>query len=174
MSLYDLDGVTPDLAPDAWVAPGARLIGNVVLEPGASVWFNAVLRGDNEPIVVGRGANVQDGCVLHTDPGFPMIIGPDCTIGHMVMLHGCKIGRGSLIGIGSIILNGAVIGEECLIGANTLIPEGKEIPPRSVVMGSPGKIVRQVTETDLARLQAGTAHYRRNWRRFAAGFSAQS
>jgi len=157
-----------------WVAPNATVLGNVHIGDDVSIWFNTVIRGDNEPIEIGNGSNVQDGCVLHTDPGFPMIIGPDCTIGHMVMLHGCKIGRGSLIGIGSIILNGAVIGEECLIGANTLIPEGKEIPPRSVVMGSPGKIVREVTDADLARLLAGAAHYRENWKRFAAGLSAQS
>ena len=147
--IWELDGITPRLEGDAWVAPGAQLMGKVVLEPGASVWFGAVLRGDNEPIRVGARSNVQDGCVLHTDPGFPLDIGEDCTIGHMVMLHGCTIGRGSLIGIGSIILNGARIGEECLIGANTLIPEGKVIPPRSMVLGSPGKIVRQLTDDDV-------------------------
>ena len=109
------------------------------------------MRGDNEPIRIGARSNVQEGCVLHTDPGFPLTIGADCTIGHMVMLHGCTIGRGSLIGIGSIILNGAKIGEECLIGANTLIAEGKEIPPRSMVLGSPGKIIRQLTDEDVTR-----------------------
>lgn len=176
MALYELDGTAVTTPADGsyWVAPNAIVLGKVAIETDASVWFGAVLRGDNELIRVGARSNVQDGCVLHTDPGFPLDIGEDCTIGHMVMLHGCKIGRGSLIGIGSIILNGAVIGEECLIGANTLIPEGKEIPARSVVMGSPGKVVRQVTEADLARMQAGAAHYRKNWRRFAAGFAAQS
>lgn len=176
MGLYRLDavGVTTPGEGRYWVAANATVIGNVRIGDDASVWFNTVIRGDNELIDIGAGSNVQDGCVLHTDPGFPMVIGPECTIGHMVMLHGCKIGRGSLVGIGSIILNGAVIGEECLIGANTLIPEGKEIPPRSVVMGSPGKIVRQATETDLARMQAPAAHYRKNWRRFAAGFSLES
>ncbi|MGB3718220.1 MAG: gamma carbonic anhydrase family protein [Proteobacteria bacterium] len=176
MALFRLDDVRVRTPGEGryWVAENATVIGNVHIGEDVSIWFNTVIRGDNEPIEIGNGSNIQDGCVLHTDPGFPMIIGPDCTIGHMVMLHGCKIGRGSLIGIGSIILNGAVIGEECLIGANTLIPEGKEIPPRSVVMGSPGKIVRQVTDADLARLQAGAAHYRQNWRRFAAGLAPQT
>lgn len=156
-----------------WVAPNATVIGKVHIGEDASIWFNAVVRGDNDPIEIGTGSNIQDGCVLHTDPGFPMVIGPDCTIGHMVMLHGCKIGRGSLIGIGSIILNGAVIGEGCLIGAHTLIPEGKQIPPRSVVMGSPGKVIRETTETDIARIRAGAEHYRKRWRRYAQGFAAQ-
>ena len=131
MPLYELQGVnvkTP-LNGRFWVAPSTVLLGKVILEEDASVWFGAVLRGDNEPISVGPRSNVQDGCVLHTDPGFPLDIEADCTIGHMVMLHGCTIGRRSLIGIGSIILNGAKIGEECLIGANTLIAEGKVIPP---------------------------------------------
>ncbi len=176
MGLFKLDAVGVRTPGEGryWVAPNATVLGNVHIGDDASIWFNVVIRGDNDPIEIGAGSNVQDGCVLHTDPGFPMVIGPDCTIGHMVMLHGCKIGRGSLIGIGSIILNGAVIGEECLIGANTLIPEGKEIPPRSVVMGSPGKIVRQLSDVDLGRLQSAAAHYRHNWRRFAAGFAPQS
>ena len=175
MGLFRLDDVRVRTPGEGryWVAPNAVVLGNVEIGEDASVWFNTVIRGDNEIIEIGTGANVQDGCVLHTDPGFPMVIGADCTIGHMVMLHGCKIGRGSLIGIGSIILNGAEIGEECLIGANTLIPEGKKIPPRSVVMGSPGKIVREVTEADIARLKAGAAFYRKNWRRFASGFAEQ-
>lgn len=175
MGLFRLDDVSVRTPGEGryWVAPNAIVLGNVHIGEDASVWFNAVIRGDNETVEIGTGSNIQDGCVLHTDPGFPMVIGPDCTIGHMVMLHGCKIGRGSLIGIGSIILNGAVIGEGCLVGANTLIPEGKEIPPRSVVMGSPGKVVREVTETDLARIQSGAEHYRKNWRRFAAGLAAQ-
>ena len=140
----------------------------------ASVWFGAVLRGDNEPITVGARSNVQDGCVLHTDPGFPLTIGPDCTIGHMVMLHGCTIGTRSLIGIGSIILNGAKIGEECLIGANTLIGEGKDIPPRSMVLGSPGKIVRQLSDEDVARFTGGAGRYVKNWKRYAAGLKPQA
>jgi carbonic anhydrase/acetyltransferase-like protein (isoleucine patch superfamily) len=175
MALYELDGVRVEMAGDGrcWVAPNAVLMGRVILEEDASVWFGAVLRGDNEPIRVGARSNVQDGCVLHTDPGFPLTIGPDCTIGHMVMLHGCSIGRGSLIGIGSIILNGARIGEECLIGANTLIAEGKEIPPRSMVLGSPGKIVRQLSEDDVKRFGGAAGRYVANWKRFAAALKPQ-
>ena len=146
MPLYELDGVGVETPGEGryWVAPTAVLIGKVILEEEASVWFGSVLRGDNEPIRIGARSNVQEGCVLHTDPGYPLTIGADCTVGHMVMLHGCSIGRGSLIGIGSIILNGAKIGEECLIGANTLIAEGKEIPEGVLVLGSPGKVVREL------------------------------
>lgn len=128
-----------------YIAPGAILIGDVQLEKNASVWCNAVLRGDNEPIIVGENTNVQDGCILHTDPGFPMFIGKNVTIGHMVMLHGCTIGDNSLIGIGSIILNGVKIGKNCLIGANTLITEGKVIPDNSMVIGSPGKVIKTLS-----------------------------
>lgn len=176
MALYELDGVKVETPASGrfWVAPNAVLLGKVRLEDDASVWFGAVLRGDNELITVGERSNVQDGCVLHTDPGFPLTIGADCTIGHMVMLHGCTIGRGSLIGIGSIILNGAKIGEECLIGANTLIGEGKEIPPRSMVLGSPGKIVRQLTDDDVKRFGGGAGRYVTNGRRYAAGFKPQT
>jgi len=176
MSLYSLDGKSPTLPASGrcWIAPNAVALGSVILEEDTSVWFSAVLRGDNEPIVVGARSNVQDGCVLHTDPGFPLTIGPDCTIGHMVMLHGCSIGRNSLIGIGSIILNGAKIGDECLIGANTLIAEGKNIPPRSMVLGSPGKIVRQLTDEDVARIKGSAERYVANWRRYAKSFAAWS
>jgi carbonic anhydrase/acetyltransferase-like protein (isoleucine patch superfamily) len=171
MALYDLDGVAVDTPGEGkyWVAPNAVVLGKVRLAVDASVWFGAVLRGDNELITVGERSNVQDGSVLHTDPGFPLTIGPDCTIGHMVMLHGCTIGRGSLVGIGSIILNGAKIGEECLIGANTLIAEGKEIPPRSMVLGSPGKIIRQLSDDDVRRFGGAAGRYVSNWKRFAAG-----
>ena len=174
MGLFALDGVKVQTPGEGkyWVAPTATVIGNVHIGEDASVWFNAVIRGDNEPILIGARSNVQEGCVLHTDPGFPMRVGPDCTVGHMVMLHGCTIGRGSLIGIGAIILNGAVIGEECLIGAHTLVPEGKDIPPRSVVVGAPGKIVRDVTEDDLARMRNGVASYLRAWRRFSTTLAA--
>jgi carbonic anhydrase/acetyltransferase-like protein (isoleucine patch superfamily) len=144
------------------------------LEDEASVWFGSVLRGDNEPIRIGARSNVQEGCVLHTDPGYPLEVGADCTIGHMVMLHGCTIGRGSLIGIGSIILNGAKIGEECLIGANTLIAEGKEIPARSMVLGSPGKIIRQLSDEDAQRFGGAAGRYVKNWKRFAAGMKPQA
>jgi carbonic anhydrase/acetyltransferase-like protein (isoleucine patch superfamily) len=175
MALYELDGVKVETQGEGtcWVAPNAVLLGKVRLEQGASVWFGAVLRGDNELITVGARSNVQDGCVLHTDPGYPLTIGADCTIGHMVMLHGCTIGRGSLIGIGSIILNGAKIGEECLIGANTLIAEGKEIPPRSMVLGSPGKIIRQLSDDDVKRFGGAAGRYVSNWKRFAAGLKPQ-
>lgn len=176
MALYELDGVRVRTPGEGrfWVAPNALVLGNVEIEEDASVWFGTVIRGDNEPIRIGARCNVQDGCVLHTDPGFPMIIGPDCTIGHMVMLHGCTIGRGSLVGIGSIIMNGARIGEECLIGANTLIAEGKEIPPRSMVLGSPGKIVRTLDEDEVRRFGGAAQRYVQNWRRYAAGLKTQT
>ena len=171
MALYDLDDTRVETPADGnfWIAPSAVVLGKVRIETDASVWFGAVLRGDNELIRVGARSNVQDGCVLHTDPGFPLDIAEDCTIGHMVMLHGCTIGRGSLIGIGSIVLNGARIGEECLIGANTLIPEGKVIPPRSMVLGSPGKIVRELTDEDVVRFGKGAGRYVANWKRYKAG-----
>jgi carbonic anhydrase/acetyltransferase-like protein (isoleucine patch superfamily) len=175
MALYSLNGksvVTP-ITGAFWVAPNATVLGHVEIDTDASVWFNSVIRGDNERISIGARSNVQDGCVLHTDPGFPLTIGPDSTIGHMVMLHGCTIGSRSLIGIGAIILNGAVIGDDCLIGAGALIPEGKVIPPRSVVMGAPGKVMRQVTDADSARIASGVGGYVRNWKRFAAGLTEQ-
>ena len=176
MALYELDGVRVETPGEGryWIAPSAILLGKVRLETDASVWFGAVLRGDNELIKVGARSNVQDGCVLHTDPGFPLTIGADCTIGHMVMLHGCSIGRGSLIGIGSIILNGAIIGEDCVIGANSLISEGKVIPPRSMVMGSPGKVVRQLSDDEVARFSGAGGRYVSNWKRFASGLKPQS
>ena len=176
MALYELDGVRVETPGEGcyWVAPNAIVIGKVIIEEDASVWFGSILRGDNEPIRVGARSNIQEACVLHTDPGFPLTIGPDCTIGHMVMLHGCTIGRASLIGIGSIILNGTRIGEECLIGANTLIPEGKEIPPRSMVLGSPGKIVRQLTDEDVARFGGAADRYVKNWKRYATGLKPQT
>ncbi|WP_333793422.1 gamma carbonic anhydrase family protein [Hyphomicrobium sp.] len=176
MALYELDGISADTPPDGryWVAPNAVVIGKVAIEQDASIWFGAVLRGDNELIRVGARSNVQDGCVLHTDPGFPLDIGEDCTIGHMVMLHGCTIGRGSLIGIGSIILNGSRIGEECVIGANTLIPEGKVIPPRSMVLGSPGRIIRELTDEEVRGFSKGAGRYVANWKRYKAGLRAQA
>ena len=176
MTLASLDGVSVETPASGnyWVAPNALVVGKVVLEEDTSVWFNAVIRGDNEEIRLGAGSNVQEGCVLHTDPGYPMHIEPDCLIGHMVMLHGCTIKTGSLIGIGSILLNGSVIGEECLIGAGSLIPEGKVIPPRSLVMGTPGKVVREVTDADSANIKRMVAGYKRNWRRFKAGMASQA
>ncbi len=176
MALFELNGVRVETPGEGkfWVAPNAVVMGRVRLEEDASVWFGAVVRGDNELIAIGRRSNVQDGCVLHTDPGFPLTIGSDCTIGHMVMLHGCTIGRGTLVGIGSIILNGAKIGDECVIGANTLIAEGKVIPPRSMVIGSPGKIVRELTDEEVTRFSGGAGRYVENWKRFSTGLTPQT
>jgi carbonic anhydrase/acetyltransferase-like protein (isoleucine patch superfamily) len=175
MPLYELDGhrvAVPDNGR-FWVADTAVLVGRVVIGEDASVWFGTVARGDNEPIVIGARANVQDGCVLHTDPGFPLTIGPEATIGHRVVLHGCTIGRGSLVGMGAIVLNGARIGDECLVGAGALIPEGKEIPPRSVVVGFPGRVVREVTERDLAVMRGGVLTYIERWQTYAGGCRRQ-
>lgn len=162
MALWTLDGAMPELPEDgsAWIAPGAQLIGDIVLAEEVSIWFNAVLRADNEPISVGRGSNIQDGAVLHVDPGFPIEIGAGVSIGHKALLHGCSIGDGSLIGMGALVMNGARIGEECLIGAGTLIPEGREIPPRSLVLGQPGRVIRTLDAEALASLRDTAAHYR--------------
>lgn len=173
MALYQLDGQRPWLPANGryWIAPTATVLGDVTIREDASIWFGAVLRGDNEPIIVGERSNIQDGCVLHTDPGYPLTIGADCTIGHMVMLHGCTIGRGSLVGIGSIILNGAGIGEECLVGANALVPEGKTFPRRSMILGSPGRAIRELTDEETARFGGAAGRYVENWRRFAGGLT---
>lgn len=170
--IYALDGISPQIAEDTWIAPDANVIGNVVLEAGASIWFGCTLRGDNEEIRVGAGSNVQENVVCHTDPGCPLIIGADCTIGHKAMLHGCKIGTGSLIGMGATVLNGAQIGAGCLIGAGALIPEGKVIPDGSLVMGMPGKVVRELDEAAREALLRSAEHYRVNMRRFRAGLVA--
>lgn len=167
--IYALDDITPDLHPDTWVAPDANIIGKVTLMQGASVWFGATLRGDNERITLGLGSNVQEACVLHTDIGYPLTIGENCTIGHKAMLHGCTIGNGSLIGMGAIILNGARIGAGCLIAAGALITEGKEIPDGSLVMGAPGRVVRSLDRAARARLLQSAAGYQINMRRFQAG-----
>ena len=167
--IYALDGIAPDLHPDTWVAPDANLIGNVTLAEGASVWFGATLRGDNERITLGAGSNVQENCVLHTDMGYPLIIGEDCTIGHKAMLHGCTIGDGTLIGMAATILNGAKIGAGCLIGAGALITEGKVIPDGSLVMGAPGRIVRALDADARARLLKSAVNYQANMRRFRHG-----
>jgi carbonic anhydrase/acetyltransferase-like protein (isoleucine patch superfamily) len=167
--IYELDGIAPEIAGDCWVAPDANLIGRVVLEPGASVWFGSTLRGDNEEIRVGAGSNVQENCVFHTDPGYALRIGANCTIGHKAMLHGCVIGDGSLIGMGATVLNGARIGKGCLIGAGALVTEGKDIPDFSLVMGTPGKVVRVLDEAAQAGLLKSAEHYRQNMRRFRAG-----
>ncbi len=173
MTLYALDGFAPELPEEGevWIAPGAHVIGRVILHAGVSVWFGSTLRGDNEPITVGAGTNIQENCVLHTDMGYPLTIAADCTIGHKAMLHGCTIGAGSLIGMGATVLNGARIGCGCLIGAGALVTEGKDIPDGSLVMGAPGKVVRQLDADAQAALIASATRYRANARRFATGLT---
>ena len=169
MSLYQLDTFTPRLADTAWVAESAQVMGNVELAADTSVWFNAVLRGDTEVIRVGRGSNIQDNSVVHADIGFPVTIGENVTVGHHVMLHGCSIGDGSLIGIQAVVLNGARIGKHCLVGAGALVTEGKEFPDGSMIFGSPAKWVRQLTAEQMAELDRSAEHYVENARRFRAG-----
>ena len=169
MSLYQLDSLTPRLADTAWVAESAQVMGNVELAADTSVWFNAVLRGDTEVIRVGRGSNIQDNSVVHADIGFPVTIGENVTVGHQVMLHGCSIGDGSLIGIQAVVLNGARIGKHCLVGAGALVTEGKEFPDGSMIFGSPAKWVRQLTDEQIAELDRSAEHYVENARRFKAG-----
>lgn len=159
MTVYAIGARRPQLDPSVWIAPNATVIGDVRLARNVSIWWNAVLRGDNDPIAVGENTNIQDGSVLHTDIGVPLTVGANVTVGHMVMLHGCTVGEGSLIGIGAIVLNHAVIGRECLIGAGSLIPERKKIPDRSLVIGSPGKVVAELTDDDVAAIRAGAHHY---------------
>jgi carbonic anhydrase/acetyltransferase-like protein (isoleucine patch superfamily) len=173
MAIYALDGISADLPGEGfyWIAPDAAVIGKVRLDPMASIWFGSVLRGDNELIHIGENTNIQDGCVLHTDMGAPMTIGRDCTVGHKVILHGCTIGDNSLIGMGSTILNHARIGRNCLIGANALVTEGKVIPDNSLVMGAPGKVVRELTPEAIAGLTLVAKGYVENWQRFAAGLT---
>lgn len=165
--IYALDGLTPEIGQNAWIADTAVLIGRVVVEADASIWFGAVLRGDNEEIRVGQGSNVQENSVLHTDMGYPLTIGAQCTIGHKAMLHGCMIGDGSLIGMGATVLNGARIGRGCLIGAGALITEGKEIPDGSLVMGAPGRVVRVLDSEAQERLLMSARGYQANARRFS-------
>ena len=174
MTIYSLADKKPKLPPNGeyWIADNAVVLGNVILMAGASVWFGATVRGDNDPITIGENTNIQDGSVLHSDPGSPLTIGRDVTVGHKVMLHGCTVGDNSLIGIGAVILNRARIGKNCLIGANALIPEGKVIPDGSVVMGQPGKIVRELDEGQIAALTASAQHYVHNWKRYAAELKA--
>ena len=164
---YALGTAAPSSASDRfWIAPGTDVVGDVRLGHDVSIWWNAVLRGDNEPIVVGDRSNIQDGCVLHTDPGFPLTIGEDVSVGHMCMLHGCTIGAGSLVGIGSVVLNGTKIGRNCLIGARTLLAEGKDIPDNSLVMGAPGKVIRQVSPEQRELLAKIVESYVRRWQRY--------
>ena len=171
MTILALDGISPELPGEGlcWIAPTANVIGRVRLLPNASVWFAAVLRGDNEWIEIGENSNVQDGCVLHTDKGSPLRVGRNCTIGHQAVLHSCTVGDNSLVGIGAIILNNARIGRNCLIGAHALIPEGKIIPDNSLVMGAPGKVVRELDAEAVARLSKSAEGYVRNWQRYAKG-----
>jgi len=169
MALYELDGVAPKVAPTAWVADSAQVIGNVSLATDASVWFGVVIRGDTAAIRIGRGTNIQDASVLHADVGKPLTVGEDVTVGHMVMLHGCTIGDGSLIGIGAVVLNGAKIGKGCIVGAGALVTEGKEFADGSMILGSPAKAVRDVTPEQQAAFKAGALHYVENARRFRLG-----
>ena len=169
MAVFSLDTLIPECHETAWVAETASVIGNVIMSEASSVWFGATVRGDNEPIKIGARSNVQDGAVCHSDPGSPLTIGEDVTIGHLAMVHGCTIGDGSLIGIGATILNGAVIGKNCLIGANALITEGKTIPDNSVVMGSPGKVIKTLSEEQAARVKLGATVYVSNAKRFRDG-----
>jgi carbonic anhydrase/acetyltransferase-like protein (isoleucine patch superfamily) len=166
MPIYLLGSRRPQLDPQSWVAPNAIVIGDVRLAKNASIWWNATVRGDNDPIRIGEDSNIQDQCVLHTDEGVPLTIGREVTVGHLVMLHGCTIGDGSLIGIGSVVLNRAVIGQGCIVGANTLIPEGKVFPDHSLIVGSPGKVVRQLDADQVARIRLSAAHYVDNWQRY--------
>ena len=166
MPIYSLDGVRPDIADNAYVAPSAQIIGNVKMADHSSVWFGAVIRGDNDLIEIGARTNIQDNSVLHTDPGIPLIIGDGVIVGHRVMLHGCKIGENTLIGIGATILNGAVIGKNCIIGAHSLITEGKVIPDGSMVVGSPGRIIKSLTEQHFQMLRINSEVYVANAKRF--------
>ena len=171
MTLYALDGVAPTLPASGnfYIAPGARVIGNVVLDEEVGIWFNAVLRGDNEAIVIGPGSNVQDGCVFHTDPRFPLNVGANVTVGHSAILHGCTIGDGTLIGMGAVVLNGARIGKGCLIGANALVTEGKEIPDNSMAVGQPAKVIRPIDEEMAAELIRAAKVYKNRQGQYRAG-----
>lgn len=172
MPIYEVEGIRPEFPASGkyWVAPDATLIGKVRLLDEASVWFYAVLRGDNEWIEVGVRSNIQDGCVLHTDPGFPLKIGEGCTIGHKAILHGCTIGDNSLIGMGATVLNGAKIGKNSIVGANALVTEGKEFPDNSLIVGSPAKVVRQIDEKTAMFLKGAAASYYTRWPKYAASF----
>jgi carbonic anhydrase/acetyltransferase-like protein (isoleucine patch superfamily) len=169
MAIYELDTIAPRLADSSWVADSAQIMGRVELCDDVSVWFGVVIRGDTDPIHVGRGSNIQDGSVLHADVGQPLTVGEYVTVGHKVMLHGCTIGDGSLIGIGAVVLNGAKIGKGCLVGAGSLVTEGKEFPDGSMILGSPAKVVRALTPEQQAGLKMSALHYIENARRFKTG-----
>jgi carbonic anhydrase/acetyltransferase-like protein (isoleucine patch superfamily) len=171
MPVYSLNGVVPRLPPEGrfWIAPGARVIGKVILHDEVSVWFGAVLRGDNDTIEIGAGSNIQDNAMVHIDPGFPVTVGEGCTIGHHAILHGCTIGNNTLIGMGATILNGARISDNCLVGANALVTEGKEFAAGSLIVGAPAKAIRKLDDDAIARLRLPAQGYVANWKRFAAG-----
>lgn len=169
MAIYELDQIAPRVAGSAWVADSAQVMGNVELAEDSSVWFGAIVRGDTETIRIGRGSNIQDASVLHADIGKPLTVGENVTVGHQVMLHGCTIGDGSLIGIGAIVLNGAKIGKGCIVGAGALVTEGKEFPDGSMIIGSPAKAVRELTSEQQAGLTLSALHYIENARRFKSG-----
>ena len=174
MGIFQIGDKQPQLPPEGeyWIAPNATVLGDVILKRDASVWFGVVIRGDNDPITIGERSNIQDNSVLHTDEGVPLTIGADVTVGHQAMLHGCTVGDNSLIGIGATVLNRAVIGKNCIIGAHALIPEGKVIPDNSLVVGAPGRVIRELGEAEAGFLKASAAHYVRNWKRYAAGLRA--
>jgi carbonic anhydrase/acetyltransferase-like protein (isoleucine patch superfamily) len=169
MALYQLDDLTPQLAAGAWVADSAQVIGDVRMAENSNVWFGSVVRGDSETITIGKNTNIQDACVLHADPGKPLIIGDNVSVGHQVMLHGCTVGDGTLIAIGAIVLNGAVIGKNCIVGAAALVTEGKVFPDGSMIMGSPAKVMRELSEEQQAGLLGISKHYVANAKRFKAG-----
>ncbi|MES2771709.1 MAG: gamma carbonic anhydrase family protein [Pseudomonadota bacterium] len=172
MAIYRLGEQEPAIHAQTWIAPNAVVVGDVRLARNVSVWWNATLRGDHDPIIIGENSNVQDGAVLHTDDGAPLTIARNVTIGHLVMAHGCTIGEGSLIGIGAILLNHAVIGKNSIVGANTLIPEGKVYPDRSLIIGSPGKVVRSLSDEELAKLALSAPNYVANWQRYLSTLQA--
>lgn len=171
MPLYTLDAIAPQLDDEdsIWIAPDAAVIGNVVLGRDVGIWFGAVLRGDNEPIAIGAGSNLQEHTVIHTDPGYPVTVGHGCTIGHRALLHGCTVGDNSLIGMGAIVLNGAVIGKNSLVGAGALVTEGKQFPDNSLIVGAPARLVRELDEATIEELKVSAQHYIANARRFKAG-----
>jgi carbonic anhydrase/acetyltransferase-like protein (isoleucine patch superfamily) len=169
MSIYQLDSIAPRVDPTAWVADSAQVMGNVTLAADSNIWFGVVIRGDNEPITIGEGSNIQDGSVLHSDLGKPLTVGKRVTVGHGVMLHGCTVGDESLIGIGAVVLNDAVIGKNCLVGAGSLVTEGKVFPDGSMIVGSPARVVRQLTPEQMDGLRQSAQHYIDNARRFQNG-----
>lgn len=159
MAIYQIGDDAPQIDPTAWVADSAQVMGRVRMAEGSSVWYGAVLRGDNDWITLGARTNVQDGCLLHTDMGMPLTLADEVTVGHHAVLHGCTVGQGSLIGIQAVVLNGARIGSNCLVGAGAVVTEGKEFPDNSLILGSPAKAVRELTAEQLARIKAGALHY---------------